>query len=107
MGRKLYICGMAQKVWYQCPGCGYKCEAYEGKGFFGQRISQVVCMDCRTVQNLTVGGVIADVVPSFQTEYGRLCPQCMSQDLRLWDGHTCPKCSGNMVKNDDYHEFWT
>ena len=31
-------------------------------------------------------------------EYGRLCPACMSQNLRIWDGHTCPKCGGRMTK---------
>ena len=56
----------------------------------------VVCLHCHTVQPLTVGGMIAEVAPSFSTEYGRLCPQCMSDDLRIWDGHTCPKCNGKM-----------
>ena len=51
-------------------------------------------MNCHTVQPLTVGGMIADVAPSFSSEYGRLCPECMSDDIRIWDEHTCPKCGG-------------
>ena len=97
---------MATRSTYKCSNCGYECDSYEGRGFFGQKISQVVCMDCHTVQSLTVGGIIADVVPSFSTEYGRLCPACMSQDLRIWDGHTCPKCGGRMTNQGD-EEFWT
>ena len=97
---------MAWKQTYRCSSCAYECEVYEGSGFFGQRISQVVCRDCRSVQNLTVGGVIADLAPSFSSEYGRLCPYCMSQDLRVWDGHTCPKCSGTMAAMGE-KEFWT
>lgn len=97
---------MAWKQTFCCPKCGYRCDDYEGSGFFGQRISTVVCRHCRTVQPLTVGGVIADVVPSFSTEYGRLCPQCMSDEITIWDGHTCPKCGGRMEKEGD-KEFWT
>lgn len=66
----------------------------------------VVCQSCHTVQPLTVGGLIAEVAPCFSSEYGRLCPQCMSQDLRLWDGKTCPKCGAEMQK-DEKTEFWT
>lgn len=97
---------MAWKQTFCCTKCGYRCEGYEGSGFFGQRISTVVCRHCRTVQPLTVGGVIADVVPSFSTEYGRLCPQCMSDELTIWDGHTCPKCGGKMTTEGE-KEFWS
>lgn len=97
---------MAIKKLFSCSECGYECHSYSGRGFFGQTISMVVCMHCRTVQPLTVGGIIADVAPSFATEYGRLCPQCMSQDLRLWDGRTCPKCGAVMAPAGP-DEFWT
>lgn len=97
---------MAIKSKYKCGKCGYHCDNYEGRGFFGQKISMVVCQKCRAVQPLTVGGVIADVAPSFSSEYGRLCPQCMSDDLTIWDGHTCPKCGGQM-QIDGKSEFWT
>lgn len=98
---------MAMKSTYKCSHCGYTCDRYSGRGFFGQKISMVVCLDCNTVQPLTVGGLIAEVVPSFGSEFGRLCPKCMSQNLRLWDEHTCPKCGHEMQKEDDKDEFWT
>ena len=97
---------MASKTKYKCISCGYECDNYDGRGFFGQKISMVVCLHCHTVQPLTVGGMIAEVAPSFSTEYGRLCPQCMSDDLRIWDGHTCPKCNGKM-QQEGKEEFWT
>ena len=109
---------MASKTRYKCVSCGYYCDNYDGRGFFGQialpRLtgeseggdSMVVCLHCHTVQPLTVGGMIAEVAPSFSTEYGRLCPQCMSDDLRIWDGHTCPKCGGKMPQ-EGKAEFWT
>lgn len=97
---------MARQLTYRCPQCGYECAAYEGRGFFGQKISMVVCQSCRTVQPLTVGGMIAEVAPSFASEYGRLCPDCMSSDLRLWDGHTCPKCGHGMTA-DEQVDYWT
>lgn len=97
---------MAKKQRYVCTHCSYECENFEGRGFFNQRISMVVCMHCHTVQPLTVGGMIAEIAPSFSSEYGRLCPQCMSDDLRLWDGKTCPKC-GRQMTPDGKKEFWT
>ena len=75
-------------------------------GGVGGGDSMGVCLHCHTVQPLTVGGMIAEVAPSFSTEYGRLCPQCMSDDLRIWDGHTCPKCGGKM-QQEGKEEFWT
>ena len=30
----------------------------------------------------------------------------MSDDLRIWDGHTCPKCNGKM-QQEGKEEFWT
>lgn len=96
---------MADKQKYICQKCGYEAEVYSGHGFFNQHISQVVCSNCHTVQNLTVGGVIAELVPSFGSEFGRLCPNCMSDDLKIWDGFSCPKCGGRM-KADGKAEFW-
>ena len=97
---------VAGKSTYRCTQCGYSCDHYKGRGFFGQKISMVVCMHCHTIQPLTVGGMIADVAPSFSSEYGRLCPQCMSDDIKLWDENTCPKCGGRMLDEGD-EEFWT
>lgn len=97
---------MATKSSHLCSKCGYECHSYSGRGFFGQKISMVVCLGCNTVQPLTVGGMIAEIAPSFSSEYGRLCPECMSKDLRLWDGHTCPKCGNEMAKKGT-DEFWT
>lgn len=97
---------MAIKNTYHCKKCGYECDNYVGRGFFGQKISMIVCLDCKTVQPLTVGGMIAEVAPSFSSEYGRLCPKCMSSEIRLWDGQTCPKC-GAIMKQTGRDEFWT
>ena len=97
---------MASKQRYRCAGCGYECYGYSGRGFFNQKISMVVCKHCQAVQPLTVGGMIAEVAPSFSTEYGRLCPQCMSDDIVIWDGHTCPKCNF-IMQEDGKEEFWT
>lgn len=96
---------MAEKQKYVCKKCGYETEVYSGHGFFNQHISQVVCGNCHTVQNLTVGGIIAEMVPSFGSEFGRLCPSCMSEELKLWDGCSCPKCEG-IMKAEGEPEFW-
>lgn len=97
---------MAEVKTYKCASCGYECKHYSGRGFFGQKISSVVCMSCKTVQQITVGGIIADVAPSFSSEYGRLCPNCMSQNLTIWDEKTCPRCGGTMFASSE-SEFWT
>ena len=97
---------MAEVKTYKCASCGYECKHYSGRGFFGQKISSVVCMSCKTVQQITVGGIISDVAPSFSSEYGRLCPNCMSQNLTIWDEKTCPKCGGTMFASSK-SEFWT
>ena len=96
---------MSQKKKYVCKDCGYEAEIYEGRGFFGQQITPIVCPDCKTIQNLVVGGIIGDVAPSFNSEAGRLCPQCGSMDIRLWNKKTCPKCGGIMIYTGE-HEFW-
>lgn len=96
---------MADKQKYICQQCGYEAEVYSGRGFFNQHISQVVCGHCHTVQNLTVGGIIAEMVPSFGSEFGRLCPNCMSEKITLWDGHTCPKCQHKMHPTGK-KDFW-
>lgn len=97
---------MAWKKKYRCNKCNYETEAYEGRGLFRQKISAIMCADCHSIQNIVVGGIIGDVAPSFQSEAGRLCPQCSSADIVIWDMHTCPKCGGTMSGTGD-KEFWT
>ena len=97
---------MAWKRKYRCRQCDYEAEIYEGKGLFGQHITPVSCPDCHTIQHLVVGGVIGDVAPSFRSEVGRLCLRCGSENIRIWDGSTCPKCGGKMADTEE-QEFWT
>ena len=78
---------MAWKLKYRCASCGYEAEIYEGRGLFRQQITPMSCPDCKTVQNIVVGGIIADVAP-------------------FWDKHTCPKCQGEMQPTGE-KEFWT
>ena len=97
---------MAWKYRYRCTSCGYEAEAYEGCGLFRQHITAMWCDDCRRVENIVVGGVIADVAPSYRSEVGRLCLRCGSDKIRIWDKKTCPRCRGEMVGTGD-REFWT
>jgi len=92
---------------------------YEGRGLFRQQITAMLCPDCNTIQNIVVGGIIADVAPSYRSEVGRLCLQCGSDNIRIWDMKTCPKCArkrehtpsetqhqGEMEDTGE-KEFWT
>ena len=54
---------MAWKLKYRCKACGYEAEVYEGRGLFRQQITAMSCPDCKTIQNIVVGGIIADVAP--------------------------------------------
>lgn len=102
----IFASGMAWKHTYRCDNCGYTAEIYEGRGYFRQKITPIVCTECNSIRNIVVGGIIADVAPSFGSEVGRLCPKCGNDDIRIWDMHTCPKCKGEMKKTDE-KEFWT
>ena len=104
---------MAWKRKYRCKNCGYEAEVYDGRGLFRQQITAMFCPDCKTIQNIVVGGIIADVAPSYRSEVGRLCLQCGSNKIRIWDKHTCPKCTqpeaksqGEMEETGE-KEFWT
>jgi Zn finger protein HypA/HybF involved in hydrogenase expression len=97
---------MAWKLRYRCKDCGYEAEMYEGRGLFRQQITAMSCPDCKTIQNIVVGGIIADVAPSYRSEVGRLCLQCGSDNIRIWDMKTCPKCQGVMEYTGE-KEFWT
>ena len=66
---------MAWKLKYRCKACGYEAEVYDGRGLFRQQKTMVStnrpamsCPDCKTIQNIVVGGIIADVVPSYRSE---------------------------------------
>ena len=105
---------MAWKRKYRCSVCGYEADVYEGRGLFRQQIVAMLCPDCKTIQNIVVGG-IADVAPSYRSEVGRLCLQCGSDRIRIWNRQTCPKCAsrqdgdtpqGVMVDTGE-KEFWT
>lgn len=87
---------MLWKKKYKCACCGYEAYVYAGTGFFNQRVTMVSCPDCRTVQPVVVGGVIGDVAPSFNSETGRLCLNCGSAGIKIWDMRTCPQCGGDM-----------
>ena len=91
---------MAWKLKYRCKVCGYEAEVYEGRGMFRQQITPMLCPDCHTIQNIVVGGIIADVAPSYRSEVGRLCLQCGSDNIRIWDLKTCPKCASKQEQND-------
>ena len=97
---------MAWKLKYRCTSCGYEAEVYEGQGLFRQQISPMSCPDCKTIQNIVVGGIIGDVAPSFRSEAGRLCLNCGSANIRPWDKHTCPKCQGDMQPTDERNYFY-
>jgi Zn finger protein HypA/HybF involved in hydrogenase expression len=97
---------MSWKLKYRCKVCGYEAEVYEGRGLFRQQITPMSCPDCKTIQNIVVGGIIADVAPSYRSEVGRLCLQCGSDNIRIWDKKTCPKCQGEMEDTGE-KEFWT
>lgn len=97
---------MAWKIKYRCNVCGYEAEVYEGRGTFRQKITPILCKECHSIQNIVVGGIIADVAPSFRSEVGRLCLNCGSENFVIWDKKTCPKCGGLMEETDD-KEFWT
>ena len=97
---------MSWKKKYRCEVCGYEADVYEGYGLFKQHISLMFCPECQTLQNIVVGGIIGEVAPSYQSEYGRLCPKCSSVNMRMWDGHTCPQC-GNTMSFTGEKEFWT
>lgn len=100
------IIRMSREIRYKCAGCGYEADVYEGKGFFNQHITMTTCPDCHTIQPMVVGGIIGDVAPSFNSEVGRLCLNCGSADIRIWDKKTCPKCGGVMSPVGET-EFWT
>lgn len=104
--RKKKIAIMSWKTKYSCVGCGYETDVYEGKGFFNQHITMMSCPECHTIQPLTVGGVIGDIAPSFNSEAGRLCLRCGSKEIRIWDMKTCPKCGCEMTDVGP-REFWT
>ena len=97
---------MAWKYKYRCKECGYEADVYEGRGLFRQQITAMICPDCNTVQNIVVGGIIADVAPSYRSEVGRLCLQCGSDNIKIWDMHTCPKCQGEVEPTGE-KGFWT
>lgn len=97
---------MSWKKKYKCDTCGYETDLYEGRGLFRQQISAIACPDCKTIQHIVVGGIIGDVAPSFRSEVGRICLQCGSDKIRLWNGKTCPKCGG-VMKFTGKKEFWT
>ena len=101
-----FVADMSLKKTVKCRKCGYEADVYEGKGFFGQHITTVMCPDCHSLQNIVVGGMIGRMARSFSSEVGRLCPMCGSENIGIWDNHTCPKCGGEMVFTDD-EEFWT
>ena len=56
---------MAHIIKFRCEACGYETDVYEGRGFMGQHIEMITCPDCKTIQPLVVGGVIADTAPPF------------------------------------------
>ena len=103
---ELFIIIMAVKLKYRCRSCGYETDVYEGRGMFNQKITPMSCQDCCSIQNIVVGGIIADVAPSFRSEAGRLCLQCGSRNIRIWDMKTCPKCQGQMEDTGE-KDFWT
>ena len=59
---------MSWKLKYRCKACGYErlrvgatagmAEVYEGRGLFRQQITAMSCPDCKTIQNIVVGGII-------------------------------------------------
>ncbi|MCR4582515.1 MAG: hypothetical protein K5764_03045 [Prevotella sp.] len=97
---------MSWRLTYRCAHCGYSTYVYEGRGLFRQEITPVVCSDCHSVQNLTTGGIIADVAPSYSSLVGRLCPNCGSDRIAMWNLHTCPRCGGRMEPTGE-KEYWT
>ena len=69
-------------AWKRKYRCGYEAEVHEGRGLFRQQITAMSCPGCKTIQNIVVGGIIADVAPSYRSEVGRLCLQCGSDNIR-------------------------
>ena len=55
---------MSWKKKYRCVSCGYEADVYEGRGLFRQQLMAMSCPDCKSIQHIVVGGIVADVAPS-------------------------------------------
>lgn len=66
---------MAWKLKYRCKGCGYEAEVYEGRGLFRQEITAMTCPDCKTIQNIVVGGYHRRRGPFVQERGGASVPE--------------------------------
>ena len=70
---------MAHIIKYKCEACSYETDVYEGRGFMGQHIEMITCPDCKTIQPLVVGGVIADSAPSTRKHALNVEKLCIQQ----------------------------
>ncbi len=80
---------MAWKLKFRCSSCGYEADVYEGRGLFRQEITAMACPDCKTIQNIVVGGTRTytlprtgkDIVATIWNDNGTT-----SQKTLKWDG---------------------
>lgn len=100
---------MGQLYGFECPSCGYHTEVSGGKdrGFVAFTQTKV-CQDCKQVVDILIGKA-AELSAAKEITIPKAkqqCPDCKSNNLKVWKGRTCPKCGAKMNKGGGAICMW-
>lgn len=105
---------MGSSYLFECPECGYSAEVSGGRdrGFVAVTETRT-CDRCREVVDVLVGetsslaeeGRAAFPEGEGLERYKGRCPICDKVLNNAWDGK-CPRCGGEMIRNEDVIIMW-
>ena len=95
---------------FTCSKCGYSATVSGGRDVgMVAVVRTMICDDCEEVVDVLIGrygedGSTGD--PEYDADLG-ICPECRGRNLRSWSRrHPCPKCDGDMNKDDGFEMLW-
>lgn len=101
---------MGSKFNFTCTNCNYSAMV-SGERDYGMEavVQTMVCADCQELVDVSIGrfgedGPTGDA--DYDKDLGR-CPECDGGRVSVWlDAHLCPRCRGEMTREEDLIVLW-
>ncbi|MEP0813740.1 MAG: hypothetical protein HRF49_03625 [bacterium] len=93
---------------FECKSCGYGCEVGGGKDRGFLAVTQTFkCEECLELFDGCVGTILVDGEnPQLKKRRPR-CPNSAKHRITPWNHPSpCPKCGGDMERNEEYLVMW-
>lgn len=94
---------------FKCEKCDFttRCSHGRDRGFVAL-VQPLYCTGCKVLKNIHIGNYVKDANAGYRIEdVMPMCGECEQTDnLKVWDGKTCPNCGSSPLLMRDTLICW-